>query len=263
MLILLGIALKNKINTEIIFLTLSMILIYSSAGIHNSIKDKEILPKNKEKLILFLPLILAIIISLQNRILFLATFLWISLGLTYNTISRKILFMDITLISITHYIIPLSFSLILLGEPIPQAIKTGIIVTITFWFFFQIKNIKGKKEDKNLNYKTLSTVYKNGDTLSVISSIFSIILLTTLQFQLDVHMILIFTTVLIYISGIKTIKKDEEKSLNLFRLLYIFSIFSLITTTKNIEIILASSIIPIIFSIKILTKNDKVTKQHR
>lgn len=252
MLIMLAIAITNKINLEIILFATSMILIYSSAGIQNAIKDKDIFPKKSQKIISAIPIIIAITISFQNIILLISTSLWIILGIAYNTTSRRILFADTTIIAITHYLMPITFSLLLLGKDLYYSLEIGIIFFSLFWFILPIKNLKEIQKDKKLNYKTLPTFLKNGKTITTISSIFFMIILMFLQISIEVNIILITTTILLYFTGVKLIKTNEKKSLEVFRLLFIFSIFTIITKTNNNSVIFYSSIIPILFSSKIL-----------
>ena len=253
MMILFSLAIIGRFDKDIIFLTLSMVLIYSSAGIHNSIKDKNLMISDRYRYIYIIPIMIALIISIQNIILIIASLLWIILGLSYNTISRKILLADSIILSITHYAIPTIFSLLLLGESIQGSLRFGTIFFLTFMFVTPVKNLKETDEDKKLDYRTLPTIFKNGKELTIISSLFFMIISIIIQASFNVNIILIIISFILYISGIKLIIDSyEKKSLKIFRLLFIFFIFSLITTTENNTIIILSSIFPIFFSIRAL-----------
>jgi len=91
------------------------VLIYSAAGIHNAIRDKDYnLPKNSNWTILLF-LASGILISLFNKIIFFTAIAAIILGLIYNTISRYILFGDSSVLAITHYTLPCFSCSLLVG----------------------------------------------------------------------------------------------------------------------------------------------------
>ncbi|HKL23603.1 MAG TPA: hypothetical protein VJ895_02525, partial [Candidatus Nanoarchaeia archaeon] len=147
-LIIFACALMGKITKEIYLLTICLVLLYAPGGILNALKDEDyILPKYSKIVVYILPLI-ALIISFENTTLFLASISWIIFGYIYNVFSRKILFLDNTLICITHHFIPVFFSLIILGETIKNSFFIGTYIYLVFWFLAPIKNLNGIEKDK-------------------------------------------------------------------------------------------------------------------
>jgi hypothetical protein len=156
-LIIFACALMGKITKEIYLLTICLILLYAPGGILNALKDKDYaLPKYSKIVVYILPLI-ALIISFGNPKVFLASLIWILLGFAYNLFSRKILLADTSIMGITHYFVPVFFTLWILGKDLIPSMEISILIYFTFWLIIPLKNLNGIKKDKSLGYKTLTT----------------------------------------------------------------------------------------------------------
>lgn len=256
LLIILACSISNKWNLEIIFLGISLLLIYSFAGIQNALKDKDHEVTKETKIISFIPLFIALIISTLNIWIFIASVSWILLGIFYNTKSRKILFLDTTILGITHYFLPLFTSLVLLENSIGSSFKTAIPIYLITWFILPIKNLKETKKDEKLGYKTLTTKYKNGKEITIISFVSSIFLLIAYLYLIGTSFFYIEFIAIIYLVVLISIRTEQEKlTLKLTRLLFLIFFFILIIiNTKELNFIFWGISIIILFLPNFLKK---------
>lgn len=256
LLIILACSISNKWNLEIIFLGISLLLIYSFAGIQNALKDKDHEVTKETKIISFIPLFIALIISTLNIWIFIASVSWILLGIFYNTKSRKILFLDTTILGITHYFLPLFTSLVLLENSIGSSFKTAIPIYLITWFILPIKNLKETKKDEKLGYKTLTTKYKNGKEITIISFVSSIFLLIAYLYSIGTSFFYIEFIAIIYLVVLISIRTEQEKlTLKLTRLLFLIFFFILIIiNTKELNFIFWGISIIILFLPNFLKK---------
>ena len=265
-LIIFACALMGKITKEIYLLTICLVLLYAPGGILNALKDEDyILPKYSKIVVYILPLI-ALIISFENTTLFLASISWIIFGYIYNVFSRKILFLDNTLICITHHFIPVFFSLIILGETIKNSFFIGTYIYLVFWFLAPIKNLNGIEKDKNLKYKTLPVVYKQGKKITFILYYVSFILMIPAYFIFELnalYLALLFALLLLFLITKKIEKrKNYSGMLKIARLIIsLFGFAITISITKNIKLIILGSTIIFFFleeTIKKLIKYQEI-----
>jgi len=132
--ILVPAAFADKIAPELGVLILSCILIYAVASIHNAKKDNDYsLPEYYREVMIGLAAI-ALAIASSSRTVFFTAIAWIALGLFYNTIARRMLFGDNTVLAITHFGLPVFSSSIITGI---DARTTAILTAFTFaafWF---------------------------------------------------------------------------------------------------------------------------------
>ena len=251
-LILFACSLMNAINKEIYSLMGICFLLYAPGGILNAIKDKDYsLPKYSKILVFLLPAI-AIIISLSNNLLLIATISWIIFGFIYNVLSRKILLLDTTAICLTHHFIPVFFSLLILGAKLELAINSSLYVYSVFWFLAPIKNLNGIEKDRELKYQTLPANYRHGKIITIILYYISFLVMTLAYFLFELnslYTIFLGLLLLLFLVSKKTFSmKDKSSMLGIVRLIICLFAFSLtISTSNNLEIILPSFAIILFF----------------
>jgi 4-hydroxybenzoate polyprenyltransferase len=238
-LIIFACAISEKINKEIYLLSLCLILLYASGGILNAIKDKDYELPPYSKIIIYILPIITLIISLNNSKIFLASLIWVIFGFAYNLTSRKILLADTSIMSLTHYFIPVFFSLWILGMNIMPAIEISTLIYATFWLIIPLKNLNGINKDKKLGYKTLTTLSKQGKKITIILYYLSFILISYFYYFLELKKIYLFMLIIIglmYITTGKTLSfPNKYFSIPITRLTMIIFTTSLtlgITTNK-------------------------------
>ncbi len=262
-LIIFASALMGEIKKEIYLLAICAALLYAPGGILNALKDKDYILPPFSKIFVFLLPAIALIISFQNKFLFLACISWIIFGYTYNVFSRKTLFLDNTLICITHHFIPVFFSLILLGELFTNSLWIGSYVYLVFWFLAPIKNLNGIKKDIKLKYKTLPSTYENGKKITFLLYYFSFVMMLPAYFIFELNIIYIIFLVVLFLLFLitkKIVEKENyEAMLNVARLIIsLFGFAITISIATNPKIIILGAIIIFFFFgnlIKILIRN--------
>ena len=235
----------NHINTDILILGLCCLLIYASGGILNAKVDGDFKLK-QTSLIISILITLAIIISLKNYIIFIAVLGWIILSYIYSKHSRKILFGDSIILSITHAALPVFTASMILKLNILLALKLSIFSFIAFFSIVPMKNLNGIKEDKKRKYKTLMTKYKGGKSITKILFDFYFVLMLIAYFLFDLgnKYIAAFVVLLTFkiLMDLYFNNKKEIMSYELLRLLLIsFSFAFVFDLTSNTKIILLSS----------------------
>ncbi|MBW2984305.1 UbiA family prenyltransferase [Candidatus Woesearchaeota archaeon] len=236
-------AFANTINKEVILLGISCILIYSAAGIHNAIRDKDYVMPLYSKKVMFTLLCAGLIISLSNHIIFFAAMAGILLGLSYNTFSRHILFGDSTILAITHYTLPCFSASLLLKQDVRLTVALTGFMFLTFWFLMHSKNLKDTEDDAKRGYKTLTTIGRNGKTISIMLLMpgFLSMFLAYFMFNLTNRFLAVFSIVFILQAvAIKQIISNENQSaVKLIRLLMMLFLFGIIIDrASSIKVIL-------------------------
>lgn len=232
LLIVLAISIKKQINPEIFLLGIILILIYSAGGIQNALKDRDFELNKKAKYAPTLLLLIATIISIQNTHLFIANLSWITLSLIYNFKSRKILLLDTTIMSITHYTIPFLFALLILGETLTKSLELSIPIYLIFWLITPTKNLKETEKDKSLEYKTIATEFKNAHKITIILTFLSLIPILSLKFFLKLpnFFFLVFPNIILFflIIHIQFQRIETKKALRTTRIFFSYLIINLI-----------------------------------
>lgn len=265
MVILVAASFADLISKDIIILGFVGILIYSSYGIHNALRDKDyFLPKYSKKVILVL-LFIVFVTSILNRVIFLTAVIAISLGFIYNTFFRYLVLGDTTILTITHYVLPFFSSSVLLGLDLDFAIKFSGALFFVFWFLLPIKNLKGIQEDRKRKYRTLTTVFKNGKLITFIFFWISFVLMIGSYFLFELKHSYLFVLLFIFILSVIIslgIFSDKKETLWIARgitLIFLFGI--IISSTKYLLIIWSGlGIIVLYLSVlifKIQKKNGK------
>lgn len=154
-------AITNKISLDLFYLIICCILGYSIGGLINAKVDKDFELKGAGAAVIII-FILSFLISLHNYIITIMVFINLIMGYIYNKPSRKILFGDSIILSITHVGIPMFTSSILLGLSILSILPLTVIVMLFYATIDQMSNLNGIKEDKQRGYKTLMTTFKEG-----------------------------------------------------------------------------------------------------
>jgi 4-hydroxybenzoate polyprenyltransferase len=245
MVILVSASFANFINKEIILLGLVATLIYSASGIHNALKDKDyFLPEYSRKAILVL-LSIALILSLSNKIIFFTAVVAIFLGIIYNTISRKILLGDSTVLAITHYALPCFSASLLLGLDMKLIwLLTGSLFLIG-WFIIPSKNLKDLIGDKKRKYVTLPVKFSKGTSITKLFVIISFIFMFIFYFLFDLSNIFILFLIVLFFLLMGTLKQINKKNylcaLNLLRFAVLIFMFGIILGNLfNLHIFLSS-----------------------
>ena len=182
--IMLVVGFANQINKEIFILAMCCVLIYSAGGILNAKFDKDFKLKHPFTAITFL-FIIVLILSFTNYIIFLAVITWVLLSFVYSKFSRRILFGDSTILAVTHAVIPIVASALLLGLETKLTITLAIFMFVALFLIIPMKNLNRVKEDKKRKYKTLMTYYKNGKKITYFLFNFYFILMFIAYFVFD------------------------------------------------------------------------------
>jgi 4-hydroxybenzoate polyprenyltransferase len=184
---LIPVAFINTLNLNLLFLAICCILLYSGFSIHNAIQDNDYILPKYAKLVFIGMVLLSILLSFYNKIIFFTVVAWIVLGYIYNTVSRKYLFADISVLCATNFGIPILSSGLLLGLDISFALLLSGFMYIIYWFILNIKNMVGWEEDKLRGYKTIGTKYDNTSGLLKIFYISSFVLIVLSSFIFNMH----------------------------------------------------------------------------
>lgn len=239
MVMMVSVAFANYFTKSIMYLALTCVLIYAAAGLHNAIKDKDYILPNYSKFVIIFLVVITIIISLQDLIVFFTGIAWIFLGLIYNTITRRVLFGDATILSVTHFALPSFSSSLLLGIDKSFALTLAGFMFITTWFIIHSKNLKDTMDDKKRGYRTLTTIIKSGKTITIILLWFSFIPMLFAYFLFNLTTIYLLILFFIFILGLiitkNILKSKEDFALKLARVIVMLFLFGLIAS-KAVDI---------------------------
>ncbi len=243
MIIFVSAAFAEKLSINLFYLALTCFMIYSAAGLHNAMRDKDYkLPKSSRYFIFFFAS-LGILISLQNHIVLLTSILWIGLGFVYNTVARKILLGDSIVLAITHFALPSLSSSLILGIDMSTALRLTMIFFLIGFLITQTKNLKDTKEDKERDYATLTTRLRNG---RLITLFFLFLSYTAMSFSYILFglgqgfiFVMLFVFLIMLISLFLLTKKMEKASLNLLRVAFMVFMLGLMIHKTSEQIILS------------------------
>jgi len=264
-LILVPATFANKITADILILSICCILLYSVSGIHNAKRDKDFsLPEYYKKFMILL-VISAILLSLTNLIIFITVIIELVLGLIYNTVSRKILFGDATVLGFTHAAIPVLASSLLVNLNFLLALKLAGILYIFIWLLGNARNQKDSKEDKKRGYRTYATILKDPRTVTkiFIRLSFFVMLISFLIFELSTKYIIVLCLIYLIhlIVFILTDMKKDILAMQITRLtIILFSLAFVIDKTSNYYIISLDLILALLFLIFITPDIKKFVK---
>lgn len=252
MVILVPATFVGHLSWQIFIMMLIGILIYSASGIYNAIRDNDYSINYGSKKIIYILLIISLILSLTNRIIFLTTIIAIILGIIYNTYSRRIILADSSILAVTHFALPCFASSILIGLNYNFAFILSGYLFLVFWFLMPIKNLKGIDDDKKRKYKTLATTLKNGKLITLILFCISFFLMFIAYFLFRLNkiypFILIIILMLYILVIIKILSKKEIAALKYVRGIILLFLFGIILgVSNNIIVIFFSSLLIIIY----------------
>jgi 4-hydroxybenzoate polyprenyltransferase len=260
MVMMLPTAFANGINKEVFLLGICCVLVYSVAGIHNAIRDKDyVVPKYAKKIMLIV-LATAMIIALSDYIIFLTVLAWIILGFLYNTVSRYVLFGDSTILAITHYTLPCFSAALLLDLNFKLTFTLTGFMFVTFWFLMHSKNLKDTSDDKKRGYKTLTTLYKHGKSISITLLVigFLSMFFAYFLFNLANKFLLVYLIVLILqITAIRLIIGNKgQPAVKIIRLLMMLFLLGIIfDKASDISVLLIPFSLFFTYLILLLTKS--------
>ncbi len=236
-------AFANVISKKVIILGICGVLIYSSAGIHNAVRDKDYLLPKYSKKVMFILISIAIIMSLSDYIILFTAIVSIFLGLIYNTFSRFILFGDSTILAITHFALPSLSSSLLLDLPINFSLSLAGFMYIVSWFIISCKNLKDTTDDRKRGYKTLTTVSRGGRLMSIVLLLigFSLMFFSYYLFQLSNIFLITFLAILVIqlIVIYCVLKNKNHSAVKISRLVMILFLLGIILDrASNIGVVI-------------------------
>jgi hypothetical protein len=215
----------NLLNRDVIILAILALLLYCVGGLHNAKVDNDYRLKKRDfyiavSFILFISLILA---STNPKILVLISLVLV-LTIFYNTISRKLLYVDLFILSLTHVFVPFIGTLWLLNKNIMQYIGHALMPTLTFIFIVSVKNILEFEKDRKRGYVTLMTLFKNGKGLMKASVAVGLLILSLFFLILGFSLVNLIIFSLIFFISIFIIKYinnlEGKKAIILARMLF-------------------------------------------
>ncbi len=253
MVMLIPAAYSNKFPLTLLYLGLVAVLIYSAAGIHNAYKDKDYkLPQYSKKVILGIVLIALLLASL-DKIILITSVIAIFLGYIYNTISRYIIFGDTFIAGLTHFVLPIIASSLLVGLSISTAFSLSILFYFLALCIGPTTNLKDIMEDKKRGYKTLVNSVNKPRTIAIILLNFSFIIVVLMYLFLGVKglsLLWLIPAFLLELVTVKSIYESKlENALNLMRFYLItsFALLILILTSNKYLIFSSLSVLFIYF----------------
>ncbi len=249
-------ALADRINADIFLLSLVCLLAYCGASIQNSIKDKDyLLPSYAHYMVYILP-ILAFVFACTNIIILLTLISWILLGVIYNTIARRLIFGDIAVLSLTHLAIPMVSSSLLIGFPLKESMIAAAYICLLFILMGNMKNIKDAKSDKKRGYKTINTITKKGEQITICLAGISWVMMFFALFIFDLSYRFFIPFAAITALAIYSFSlTDKAKGFHLFKMAFILFLFSIIVAkTSNITIIITGAVYCAIYFIPMIVK---------
>lgn len=194
--VMIAVAFADKVTADIFVFGLCCVLMFMSGGILNAMIDNDY--NIRSFLIVPAIIIVAIIISLANKIIFFSVISWIVFSFLYNKCSRRILFGDSFFLSITHATISIFSAAILLDLSLDFAVSLGLFAFSSLFLFVPMKNLKGVKEDLEKKYRTLMTTSRAGKVLTYILFNFWMIVmfLSYFAFDLGARFLIVFSVIL-------------------------------------------------------------------
>jgi 4-hydroxybenzoate polyprenyltransferase len=251
MIILVSAAFAGFLNREVLLLGFVAVLVYSASGVYNSIRDKDhSLPKYSKKMVWVL-LLVALFLSLMNRIVFFTALAAVFLGVLYNTYSRRVVLGDNTVLAVTHFVLPSLSASLLLGLDLKLTGLLGGVFFLIGWFITPVKNLKDADEDRKRGYVTLVTKFSKGVSITkvFISISFVLMFLSYFLFGLsNIHVPFVAALLFfLFITMRKINNKDNLLALDVLRFAFmVFMVgiilsksfdFYLITLTLSISLV--------------------------
>lgn len=223
-------AFANAINDSLFRLAICILLLYSISGIHNAIKDKDYFISKYSKLVIAGLISIALLISMSNLIIFITCILELIFGVVYNTVSRKILFGDATVLGFSHAFLPTFAAGLLLNLDIGLILKISVFSYCFFWFIGTVRNQKDEKEDKKREYKTYATKFRYSRFLTkqFVHLYFFVMLLGAIIFDMGKNYLIIICLIYLFqmiILGLTEFKKDKT-GMQIIRLVVILYAFA-------------------------------------
>ena len=239
MCMLLPAAFVNSWSFGIVLLSSACVLTYCGASLHNSIQDRDHLLPGYAKALAFALPVVALVVSYQNKVVFFTVLAWIALGLLYNTVSRKIVLGDISVLGITHLAIPVISSGIILGMELAQLLKIAVYLYAIFLFLGSMKNIKDTESDKARGYKTFSTVLPKGEHLTKVLAGSASLLMLASYFVLGLsYRFLVLFAVIVTLKLYSFTIKDKGTGFSLFKYSFVLFLLSIILDKTQVPAII-------------------------
>jgi len=229
-------AYTNTFSLEIAVLLITIVSIYGIASIHNAYRDNDFKMPPYFKVLATLSLFAAIALSSINKIIFTTTIFAIFLGFLYNTISRYVILGDGAIAGLTHYVLPLAASAILVNAPLQTTMSIPLFYFLMI-SMIPITNLKDIAKDKALGYKTLVNSVKNPFWTATAFFNASFILIFLIYLLFEIPLVYLIPLFILQCLITHTIHKNSIVALNLSRIYYLLSFIIIILFTTNITII--------------------------
>lgn len=260
--LMIPIAFANKVNLNVVFLCLSLIILYAAVGVQNAKKDNDYELPGYVNLVVYGLVITAFLFSLKHIIIFSTTLTILVLGLIYNFISRYVLLLDVTVVTATHHSLPMLATSLLLNLNMKLIIILCTYIYFVYWLFIHIKNLKDKEDDKNRGYKTIATEFKNGRKITLILFEISFLLMVAGYFLFKFNPIYLISLLILFFmkQSIKRniLKNNEEKALDYLRFVSVVFVYSIVLQKITELNVLLFCSIPLFVNFALLAK-DKLS----
>lgn len=256
---LVPLAISNTFKTDIFFLLGACILTYGVGGLINAKVDNDTGTKYLTEGIIVL-FLLALLVSLKNYIITITVFVGLIMGYLYSKFSRKIVFADSFILSITHVFIPIMSSALIFNVNIIQILPLTIWLMVFYNLIVQMKNLRGVEDDIKNNYKTPMTTMRSGKLVIHSLMKLSLIVLFAIYFVFNMGQKYLIVILIIFIlqivSDIFMAINKELKAYPLFRLIAISVPFAIALDQSGIKVYAINLAIILIY-ITYYTKNFK------
>jgi len=262
--IMIAVGFADKITLNIFILMACCVMMYTVGGLINAKADKDFEAK-KINIAIIVLLFISLILSFNHYIIFLAVIASLFMGFVYNKVFRFFLFGDSIALAITHVIIPIVSSSLILNLSTPTFISVIPLAAIPFGLIAPMKNLRGITGDKKRHYKTLMTTNKNGKQITYVLLSLYFIAVFAAYFILDLGNRFLFVVFILFIVKVfmdyYMINKKEIIAYGLVRLVIITLPFAFVfDKTSNISFIALSFSFIFIYFLYFISKIKSALK---
>jgi hypothetical protein len=235
------VAFAGFVNTGIILLCIVCILVYAAAGLMNAKLDNDYALPKTYKIFMGVLLGLGLVISMFNFIVFLTYCAWIGIGFAYNTIGRRILYGDITLLAITHHALPAFSASLILGIDIGTALFLSGFMFLTFWCIIPLKNLKDADDDKQRGYATINTRFNHATAKTKLLFELAFLCIFAAYFVLDLSRVYLIVLLAVIVAksaiGYLVDINEHENALNFTRLMAMLFLLGIVIDKTGFSLI--------------------------
>lgn len=257
--VMVPVAFAGILSPEILIFCVCSVFLYAAAGIQNAKKDNDYVLPSYSKYVVFLLLAISLTVAASHRIVFLGIVGEFVLGIFYNFFSRYIFIADVTTLAMSHHTWPTFISSLLVGLDILTTLKLTFFMFFVFWFIIHLKNLKDTTDDRKRGYKTLTTELKNGRQLTIFFFELSYMLMVGGAFLFSLGswylaiLGLLFLLKTLIVNNIHNLQ--EEKALNIMRLMVIVFLSGFIIEKAETTQLLVVSALPLLLYMVFVLKD--------